>query len=121
MQLWLEKHHKVNCVVRPSSLAKPYETSLSTISIGPCSRNDKADDVRRPKYVGSHQTKTLSQVNSSHFRIGSQLLRRAVPEDLAIVDDVRPVRNRQRLSHIVIGNQHSNPCSLHVADYFLQI
>jgi len=44
-----------------------------------------------------------------------------VPENLAFVDDVRPVRNRQRLPYIVVRYQHSDTGGLHIADYFLQI
>jgi len=44
-----------------------------------------------------------------------------MPENLAFVDDVSPVRNRKRLSHIVVRNQHSNTGSFHIADYLLQI
>src|SRR2546428_6338201 len=69
----------------------------------------------------SHQRKTLSQINSLHFRIVSKLLRRSVPENLTFVDDVGPVRHRQGLPYIVVRNQHADPSRAHIADYFLQI
>ena len=44
-----------------------------------------------------------------------------MPENLAFVDDVGPVRDCKRLPYIVVRNQHSYTGSLHIADYFLQI
>jgi len=50
------------------------------------------------------QREAFAQVHSPHFRILSQLFRRAGAENLSFVDDVGPVGHRQRLPHIVVGD-----------------
>src|SRR6476619_2689654 len=71
--------------------------------------------------IALDERKTLPQINSSYFRIAAQLLRRAVPENLALVNDVSPVGHGERFTYIVIRNQHADAGSFHIADDFLQI
>src|SRR5581483_1275191 len=65
--------------------------------------------------------KTLSQINFSHFGIVCQLFGRSMPKNAAFINDVRPVRHRQRLSHVMISNEDANPASPQAADNLLQI
>src|SRR4051812_46866878 len=68
-----------------------------------------------------NQRETLAQVNSAHFRIVAQLLRRTGAEDAPFIDDVSAVGNRQRLAHVVIGDQHADAARLQVENDLLQI
>src|SRR6185295_6202405 len=51
----------------------------------------------------------LPQVDSFYFLISRQLFRRPRAEYFSVVNYIRPVRNGQSLTHVVIGYQHSDP------------
>src|SRR5438093_4472305 len=118
MQPWLEQNHKIS---RSSFVVRRWPKSLLSQTLADGRKLNLALPTTNDERRFSYQTKTLSQINSSYFRIASQFVRRSVPENFAFVDDVCPIRHRQRLSYIVVRNQHSDTAGFHVADYFLQI
>src|SRR3984885_15681575 len=67
------------------------------------------------------QRKVSSQIGPPPLRIAPQLTRRPRSKDLALRDDVCPVRHRQRLPNIVVRNQHSDPALLQPEDDLPQI
>ena len=69
----------------------------------------------------SAERKPLTQVDSPDLRIGAQFLGRAVAKDLALVDDVRAVGDRECFTDIMVRNQHSDATGFKVEDDFLKV
>src|ERR1700687_1530922 len=68
---------------------------------------------------GSSQTEVLSQIDLSYTVIIDDLLGLAVGEHRAVVNNVRPVADSPRVSHIVIGNDPPDAACLQELDYLL--
>src|SRR5262245_39194447 len=51
----------------------------------------------------------LAEVRAAHDLVAHERGRRAVPQDLPVRDDVGAVRHRERLAHVVVGEQDSDP------------
>jgi hypothetical protein len=49
------------------------------------------------------------------------LLRRAVPENAPLINDVGAIGDRKRLAYIMVRNQDSNAAGLEVKNDFLQV
>src|SRR4051794_10218918 len=57
----------------------------------------------------SSHPEILAEIEAAHIRIRDDLLGRAFGQDVAGVDDVRPVDQPQRLTHVVVRNQNADP------------
>jgi hypothetical protein len=55
---------------------------------------------------GALKTEVFTQVNTSDILILNKLIGLSVSQNTAFIDDVRTVTDSQRLSYIMIGNQH---------------
>src|ERR1700687_828517 len=54
------------------------------------------------------QTKFLAQVQSSNFRIIYNIVWLPFHEDFTRINDVGPVGQPQRLTHVVVSDEHTN-------------
>src|SRR5437868_8181853 len=77
-------------------------------------------DLQQSRYT-SDQREALSQIDSFHLRIVTQLLWRPRPEDLSLINDVSAIGYRQCLSHVVIRDQHSDSARFQIKNDLLQI
>src|SRR5262249_18817246 len=62
-----------------------------------------------------------SQINSSYFRINGQFPWGAGSEELPLADDISPISDFERFSHIVICDQNSDPARTQLGDNLLYI
>src|ERR1700730_2010231 len=70
---------------------------------------------------GLVQSEIGPEVDPLDLLIGGQTCRSAAAENHAIVDDIGPICNSERLAHIVIGHQDADPAILKMEDYFLYL
>ena len=63
----------------------------------------------------------LAEVDLAGLGVVRQLAGRAGGQDLAVVQDVRAVRDRERLADVVVGDQHSDTAVLEPADDLLDV
>src|SRR5215813_11818200 len=66
-------------------------------------------------------SKFLSQINPSNFRIDGQLSRRSRPKELAVANNVCAICNLERLAHVVIRDQNTDPARTQPRDDLLYI
>src|SRR5258708_23355283 len=64
---------------------------------------------------------TFAQIQPPHLRVAPQSFRGPRTKNTALNEDVRAIRNRAGLAHVVIPAQDANAARLHVADDLLQI
>ena len=77
-----------------------------------------AGDASPPKNL---ETEIFSQVDFANRFIIDDFLRLAEGQDRSLVDDVGMIAYAQSLTHIVIGNEHSNATIFQEFDDFLNI
>src|SRR5437867_7573062 len=61
------------------------------------------------------------QINPAHILVGGERIRSATSKNNAVVHDVCPVRDPQRLAHVVIRNQHADATLLQVKNDLLNV
>lgn len=74
-----------------------------------CQRVDSANPEHR-----LDDAEVLAQIDPTHGLIVDHLIRRARHQNLAIMQDVRPINYFQRLANIVVGDQHTNSARLEI-------
>src|SRR5690606_14497177 len=62
------------------------------------------------------EPESFAEVDAAHVRVRQQLVRRALRQHLAIIEDVGAVADAQRLAHVVVGDQHPDAAVAQVAD-----
>src|SRR6185295_3076634 len=67
------------------------------------------------------KTKLLAKVKAADFRACHDVVRPPLVEHLTRVDDVSPVDEAERLSHVVVGDQHADAEAGEVPDEVLDI
>lgn len=66
---------------------------------------EKQNDLHVFLFLSS-QLEIFPEVNSSNFRIISQILRRTRLQNTTIIQQISPVGNTQGLLHVMVGNQN---------------
>src|SRR5436309_3356233 len=67
------------------------------------------------------ECEALAQVDLAGSWVVRQLFGGTVDQDATLVHDVRPVRDAQRLAHVVIGDQHSDAARAQSPDDLLDL
>ena len=62
------------------------------------------------------QCETFAQIQSPDIGVRDQIFRTAGEQDLAVIDDARPVDDIERLAHIMVGDQDANAAFPQLAD-----
>ena len=74
-----------------------------------------------PVHSDSVQPETFSQIDAANIRIGSQFRWRTRGKNLPIVNDVGPICYRERIPHVVVGDQNADARGAQIRNNFLNI
>src|SRR5664280_1005282 len=70
---------------------------------------------------GSVEPEAFAEIDTAHFGVRGELGGRASPENGAGVDDVAAVHDRERVTHVVVRDEDSDPGGREVPDHALDV
>ena len=77
--------------------------------------------VAQPPRVAALETEVFAEVHTTHAFIINNFVRLTGGKDQAVVDDICPVADAQRFTHVVVGNEYADRALFEEADDALDV